>query len=279
MVSEQQTNPYIFGDPVLDRQRLEAISRVLSEHIRRHAYDWVGKDVRRILDVGCGDGQLGCALQDLYPGSELVGIDRDEKAVATARQRAEASGRKASFVQGDVQEGLPGGAYDVVLCFNIFEHLPRYKQAVGLLVAAMAEGGSIWAHDSAADCFAGYPNPDYQKLGDIYPKALAALGNNFYAVNELPDLLKQHGITDIQTYKVELPIGGDTSAGQDLLAGIIGGVYTARAGLSKLTGISEEEIGQMMEGIANDALMNPTPGQLRLLNVVARKTEVTFGEG
>jgi hypothetical protein len=51
---EQDSNPYIFGNPETDRQRLETQSRLFTRYIRAHARAFCGDKVHRILDVGCG---------------------------------------------------------------------------------------------------------------------------------------------------------------------------------------------------------------------------------
>jgi 2-polyprenyl-3-methyl-5-hydroxy-6-metoxy-1,4-benzoquinol methylase len=272
-VTEQQANRYIFGDPVIDRQRLDTIARVYIEHVLEKAYSYVGRDIQRILDVGCGEGQLGFTLLSLYPNAELVGVDRDEKALAKARQQAEERGLRASYVAADIQEGIPEAGFDLVFCFTVLEHTPRYKQAVDNMVAAIAPGGHIWIQDAATDFFAGYPNPDMQRAANLYVQAMTALGNNLMVMGELPQLLAERGMVEIQGYNKDFEVGGFTRDGQDILAGLIGSLYAARAMLSKMTGVAEDEIGRIMERIADDAMLNPKPGYLRARNVVARKAE------
>lgn len=271
-MAEHSANPYIFGDPLVDRQRLDAIANVYGEHIRRHAYDYVGKQVKRILDLGCGEGQLGFALLGMYPDAELVGIDRDERALTQARKSAQERGLNASFVQGDIQNSLPAGSYDVALAFTVLEHVPHYQHALDLIIAALAPGGHIWVQDIAsADGFDGYPNPDFQRAVNIYLQAMQALGNNMYIMDELPALLAERGMAEIKNEAIDYAVGGSTQDGQYMLANIVGGLYAARGFLSKMTDVSEVEIAQVMDRIADDALLNNKPGYLRAMNVVAHK--------
>ncbi len=271
-MAEQTANPYIFGDPLVDRQRLDAIANVYGDHIRSNAYTYVGKGVKRILDVGCGEGQLGFALLSMYPDAELVGIDRDEQALTQARQSAEQQGLKASFVQGDIQDGLPAGSYDVVLAFTMLEHVPHYQQALEHIIAALVPGGHLWVQDIASTgCFDGYPNPDFQQAANLYLKAMKSLGNNMYIMDELPTLLADMEMVEVKSEAIDYTVGGNTQDGQYMLANIIGGLYAARGFLSNKTGVAEPEIARIMDRIANDALLNNKPGYLRAMNVVAQK--------
>jgi ubiquinone/menaquinone biosynthesis C-methylase UbiE len=42
----------------------------------------------RVLEVGCGTGSLLIQLKRLYPGTDVVGLDPDPKALARARHKA-----------------------------------------------------------------------------------------------------------------------------------------------------------------------------------------------
>src|SRR6478672_13201495 len=103
-------NPYLFGNPEPDRLRLETQSRLLSERLRQNAPHFIQGPVTRILDLGCGDDQLGRVLCKLYPEAHLLGVDKDEKAIRTAQARAQEQGlTHAEYRVGDVNDPLPEG--------------------------------------------------------------------------------------------------------------------------------------------------------------------------
>lgn len=68
----------------------------------------------RLLDVGCGSGQL--ALMAARDGLDLTSVDIAENSVARARARANIEGLPASFEQADA-EALPfdDASFDVVV--------------------------------------------------------------------------------------------------------------------------------------------------------------------
>lgn len=96
-------NPYIFGNPELDRLRLETQDRLIGERMQARARALVGDNVRNILDLGCGEGQLGLRLLEVYPAAHLVGLDKDPKAITTAEARARVAGAQARYEVGDVE--------------------------------------------------------------------------------------------------------------------------------------------------------------------------------
>jgi SAM-dependent methyltransferase len=68
----------------------------------------------RVLDVGCGTGELLVALG--RRGVTGVGIDRDPEAVA--RAQAAAAGLDVAFVEGDAAKDLPRGPFSLVACLG-----------------------------------------------------------------------------------------------------------------------------------------------------------------
>ena len=77
----------------------------------------------RVVDLGCGWGTFDFALADRV--SEMVGIDFSERSVAMCRRRLEEDPKKnLRFLRAEAGDtGLEGGAWDVVLAADLFEHL------------------------------------------------------------------------------------------------------------------------------------------------------------
>jgi ubiquinone/menaquinone biosynthesis C-methylase UbiE len=85
---------------------------------------------QRILDIGCGTGNLAMLIKRLHPDAEVVGIDPDPKALARAQRKA---GREALSVQlnrGFAEElPYPDASFDRVLSALMFHHLgPEEKE-------------------------------------------------------------------------------------------------------------------------------------------------------
>jgi ubiquinone/menaquinone biosynthesis C-methylase UbiE len=77
----------------------------------------------RVVALGCGWGTLSFALADRV--GEVVGVDFSEKSVAFCRRRLEREGKgRVRFLLADAGgTGLEGGAWDLVLAADLFEHL------------------------------------------------------------------------------------------------------------------------------------------------------------
>jgi release factor glutamine methyltransferase len=68
-----------------------------------------------ILDVGTGSGAIALALLDEHPGARVTAIDTSEGALEVAAENARRLGLKPRLVLHDLEDGLPGGPYDLVV--------------------------------------------------------------------------------------------------------------------------------------------------------------------
>ena len=105
-------------------QRL--IHRFLSEVIEQ-----IG-EIRpeRIVDIGCGEGQLARQLDKLPFPVDYRGFEINPEAIDIARRLSPAR----SFYQADLfQLDLEEGAADLVVCLEVLEHLADPEAAVARL--------------------------------------------------------------------------------------------------------------------------------------------------
>lgn len=107
----------------------------------------------RVLDVGCGTGDVALLAGDLVGArGEVVGVDRDAAPLAAARERArERRPANVGFVQGDF-DALPlgPGAFDAAVGRRVLMYQPDATRAVRHLARNVRPGGLIvfQEHDS-----------------------------------------------------------------------------------------------------------------------------------
>jgi SAM-dependent methyltransferase len=100
----------------------------------------------RVLDAGCGTGEL--ALAAAARGLAATGIDGAPSAIAIAKERAVARGLDVDFRVGDVlrlPEPAGGSAYDLVFdsgLFHVFTDAERARYVAGL-TGVTAIGGRL----------------------------------------------------------------------------------------------------------------------------------------
>lgn len=77
----------------------------------------------RVVDLGCGWGTFEWVLAPRV--REIVGVDFSETSIRLCEERLGREGLdNVTFVQADAGDtGLEGGAWDAVVCADLFEHL------------------------------------------------------------------------------------------------------------------------------------------------------------
>jgi SAM-dependent methyltransferase len=94
---------YVLGHADAELARLSTQARVVDPITRRMLVDAGIETGMRVLDVGSGAGDVAWLIAEVVgSGGEVVGCDRAEVAVATARRRAVERGlANVSFLKGD----------------------------------------------------------------------------------------------------------------------------------------------------------------------------------
>ena len=78
----------------------------------------------RVLEIGCGTGNLAILTKRLHPGAEVVGLDPDPKALARGRRKAERFALAVRLDRGFAEElPYPDASFDRVFSAFMFHHL------------------------------------------------------------------------------------------------------------------------------------------------------------
>jgi ubiquinone/menaquinone biosynthesis C-methylase UbiE len=99
-----------------------------------------GRRCRRVLDIGCGTGQLAARLRRELPSTRVVGCDFSIGMLRRAKTR---DGR-ASWVQGDAGR-LPfrDGSFDTVVSTEAFHWFPDRRRALAELRRVLRPNGHL----------------------------------------------------------------------------------------------------------------------------------------
>lgn len=113
---------------------------VEAEHLVRYAWAASLAAGRRVLDAGTGAG-YGTGMLAGAGATRTVGIDVAETVVEAAR---DAYGDVAEFTAADIRS-LPfdDDSFDLVVCFEVIEHVDRQDDALAEFARVLAPGGIL----------------------------------------------------------------------------------------------------------------------------------------
>ncbi len=125
-----------FGDPEpLDRKVSYALSS--AEYLLQ-------REVRSVLDVGCGEGPWSDVVKRLRPAARYVGVDPSEYAVT---RYGEARGLRLGGL-GDLDDLGLTGPFDLIVCVDVIPYVPDADVKRGFASIARLLGGvaflEIW---------------------------------------------------------------------------------------------------------------------------------------
>ena len=115
--------------------------QVVYEHM--HRYLWAARMVegKRVLDLGSGEGFGAAILAD--DAAAVVGVDIDERTVEHARLNW--SGDSVSFEVASALDlsGFPAKSFDVVVAFEIVEHVSDQSRMLAEVERVLADDGVL----------------------------------------------------------------------------------------------------------------------------------------
>jgi SAM-dependent methyltransferase len=152
----------------------------------------------RVVETGCGGGELLVRVLEAHPGATGVGVDLDRDALARAARAASTrlpAGREPELVAAPAdQAGLEPGSFDLVVNVAASHAHGGFPDALGALAAlARPDGGlvllgeSYWTAPPSAEFLEalGGASPDELPLGlDALVAAVRAAGLEPVAVAE-----------------------------------------------------------------------------------------------
>ena len=153
---------------------------------------------RKVLDLGCGHGEL---LEHLAPGVDwVVLVDRSPERRARVEKKLSSQAVHGRFVLADIEQGkidLPAASFDTVVMAALLEHLEKPEVALREILRLLEPGGKLLL--TTPTPLGGWVHMVTSYLGLTYREA-AEEHVIFYGKPRLISLLELHAF-EVQLFK------------------------------------------------------------------------------
>ncbi|ADQ68183.1 methylase involved in ubiquinone/menaquinone biosynthesis [Halogeometricum borinquense DSM 11551] len=151
-------------------------------------------DRSRVLDVGCGTGELSRVLDAETPG-EVVCLDADPELLRVAREAAD-----LPTVVGDATRlPFPDDTFDLVVCQALLVNLPRPTDAIESFTRASSDLVAAVEPDNAAVGVDSTVSAEVALERSVRESYMAGVQTDVALGDRLPDIFESVGLCDVRT--------------------------------------------------------------------------------
>jgi ubiquinone/menaquinone biosynthesis C-methylase UbiE len=197
------THPYLLPKDAAECNRLDFQHYCLRRLLKCDYTAPISRDVRRVLDVGCGTGRWGCEMARQFPMAQVVGLDLEAPLLPVELPR------NYRFVRGDVLQALPfadgsfGYVHQRLLAAGI--PAPNWPAVLRELVRVTQVGGWI----ELVEC-----SERFERAGEATHQCLHWWRNlarqrqiDFSLMENLGAMLAAEGVQHITAREIRAPLG------------------------------------------------------------------------
>jgi 2-polyprenyl-3-methyl-5-hydroxy-6-metoxy-1,4-benzoquinol methylase len=142
-----------------------------------------GRGRLRVLNAGCGSGELSCLLA--AAGHQVVGIDPDPTYIQLARDRAGDRFPGSKFVVSSIEGYTGPGDFDAAVSTDVLEHIEDDRTAFERVAQLVRPGGLILVTVPAGQWLFGYHDEQLGHFRRYSKRALRQLVSDTCAVKKL----------------------------------------------------------------------------------------------
>jgi SAM-dependent methyltransferase len=177
---------------------------------------WGLHRLTRVVDLGCGTGEICSRLATLYPGQHITALDVVEHNIAIARQRHGHHGNLALLVSDACHTPFADHTFDLAVNRHLMQVMPQPRQLIeemrrivkpdGVLYFLAEDYGMLHRSDGEGDML-------WQQLA----RQVLSKGTDLMIGRKLPALLLQMGFSEVRCDYVSLD---SLNTAPDILGGM-----------------------------------------------------------
>ncbi|WP_284012300.1 class I SAM-dependent methyltransferase [Halobaculum litoreum] len=158
----------------------------------------------RVLDVGCGTGELTRVLAEEAPAAEVVGVDADTGLLASARDATEGTGvaARTGYAAGDATRlPFPDDAFDLVACQALLINLPDPAAAVREFARVSTDLVAAVEPDNADVAVSSTVDAEARLEAEVRAAYIAGVDTDVAMGERARDLFADAGLTVVDTHR------------------------------------------------------------------------------
>ena len=182
-----RTADYVMGHSDFEIERLQIQAAAIADITRRLIRECNIQPGMRVLEIGCGAGDVSMLLAEAVgPSGLVIAIDRESRAIETTRSRAGAAGHRNIEAVVATDDDIPAARpFDAAVGRYVLPHHPDPVAMIRRAAAAVYPGGVVAFHE-----FAGYPPNRFQAIPRValYEQVATAMSASFDIAIPSPDV-------------------------------------------------------------------------------------------
>lgn len=174
----------------------------------------------RILDAGCGTGEITYRLAELFPKAQILGVDIIDSHLDLARSRYASLAPRVTFEHQSIFElDIPDASFDLAVCRHVVHSIPHADRVVAELGRVTRPGGRLHViPEDYGMLHFQTTTPDPREFWNEVPAAFgAATGTDLFIGRNMVGTLARLGFEDITADYIVV----DSLRARDLFATII----------------------------------------------------------
>ncbi len=154
----------------------------------------------KVLDVGCGTGEMTARLAEKYAQATFIGVDLERSHLDRARVRCASIGARVTFEYGDALAlPFPDNTFELVVCRHLLQAVPDAAKVLAEIKRVLRPGGRM--HLIAEDYGMLLAHPTELESDGFWqvipPRYGAAIGCDLRVGRKTFTLLHDLGVSDI----------------------------------------------------------------------------------